>query len=299
MTYAELLLVFVVAPTVMLSGAIFLTRRFSNRFSHHSQRWDQCAPTTLWPRLAALLALMGVATLYTIPWDDHLIALGVWWYQPALLLGPSIGHIPVEEALFFPLQTLLVGVWWMGLSEWVPSMRGAMRGATRGAMRGATGGRASMERRSGTGRTIVFALGAAVWIGALALVVERWQPGVYLGWELAWALPPLLLQILLGGDILWRRWGLVSLTLVPAALYLSCVDALALHLRIWTIDPRQSLGLLIGGQLPVEELLFFVATSALIGCGLVLGSAPEMGLRARAVWRAVIATSKPDKSNNR
>lgn len=266
MTYAQLLLVFVVAPTVAL-GAAILSARYRTR--------GQKGPAPLWPKLALLLAPMGVATLYTIPWDDHLIALGVWWYRPALLLGPSIGHIPIEEALFFPLQTLLVGAWWIWLTGWTSPLADT------------ADERAAAHRRGAVGRITVFAVGVVLWIGSLALLGVRWRPGTYLGWEVAWALPPLMMQILVGGDILWRSRWLVGWVVVPATLYLSCVDALALHLGIWTIDPRQSMDLMLGGQLPIEELLFFLVTSALIGFGLVLGSAAGMRRRVQAVfdWR--------------
>lgn len=263
MTYAQLQLVFVVTPTIALS-VITLIERYRRR--------GQKEPELLWPRLVPLLALMGIATLYTIPWDDHLIAIGVWWYKSALLLGPSIGHIPIEEALFFPLQTLLVGAWWIWLTGWASPLTDIAETRT------------ADKRRGRAGRVTVVAVGAALWIGALTLLAARWRPGTYLGWEMVWALPPLLLQILVGGDILWRRRRLLGWVVVPATLYLSCVDALAIHTGIWIIDPRQSLGMLIGGQLPVEELLFFLVTSALIGFGLALGSATAMRRRAQALF---------------
>ncbi len=271
MTYARLLLLFVLAPTLMLSVAIAFDRR---RKRHEEGQ----AP--LWPQLAVLLALMGVATLYTLPWDDHLIAVGVWWYKPALLLGAYLGHIPIEEALFFPSQTLLVGMWWIWLTGRASPARNAIERDRANNLHGA-------PRRAAVG-----AAGAAVWLGALALLGAGWRPVTYVGWELAWALPPLLVQVLVGGDILWQRWRLVWWVAVPVALYLSCVDALAIHLGIWTIDPRQSLGVVIGGWLPIEELLFFLLTSALVSFGLVLGVAEELRIRTRAMsgsWRVRLA----------
>ncbi len=108
-----------------------------------------------------------------------------------------------------------------------------------------------------------------------------------LGWELAWAIPPLLLQALFGGDILWRQWRLVAGIIAPVTLYLSCVDALAIHSGIWTIDPRQSLGILLVGVLPLEELLFFTLTSTLVAFGLTLGIAEESRQRIRALFASV------------
>ncbi|HEX9036688.1 MAG TPA: lycopene cyclase domain-containing protein [Ktedonobacterales bacterium] len=262
MTYAQFLLFFIVTPLVAL-GAAALPAYF--------RRSSQPGQVALWPGIAPVLALMGIATLYTMPWDDHLIALGVWWYRPSSLFGLYIGHVPLEEALFFPLQTLLVGMWWLWLGGWAAPVAGAIDTRT------------AHTRRGALGRSAVVAVGVAAWIGSLALLGAGWRAGTYVGWEIAWALPPLLLQALVGGDILWRRRRLLGWVVIPVVVYLSCVDALAIHLGIWTIDRRQSLGLLIGARLPVEELLFFLVTSALIGCGLVLGSATESRRRARAL----------------
>ena len=63
----------------------------------------------------------------------------------------------------------------------------------------------------------------------------------------------------------------VLLALVPATLYLSATDALAIgRWGTWTIDPAQSLHVLLGGMLPVEEFVFFLLTSTLLTLGIVL-----------------------------
>jgi lycopene cyclase domain-containing protein len=268
MTYGQLLVIVVVAPILALSVALFVDQR----------RRSGAAVCSPWrPIGVTLLALVVLATLYTMPWDDHLIAMGVWWYQPVLLSGIFISHMPVEEVLFFPLQTILVGLWWIWLAThaaWldieVPT-------------------RVRSWRRSVSGRLAVCAMGAALWLGALVLLRAEWRPETYLGWELAWALPPLLLQLLVGGDTLWRQWRLVGASVASAALYLSGVDTLALHVGIWTIDPHQSLGILLYGQLPLEELVFFLVTSALVVCGLTLGASPEVQRRIRMLPTGVSA----------
>ena len=52
-----------------------------------------------------------IALLYTTPWDNYLVATGVWWYDPALVTGLTLGWVPIEEYTFFILQTLLAGLW--------------------------------------------------------------------------------------------------------------------------------------------------------------------------------------------
>jgi lycopene cyclase domain-containing protein len=96
-----------------------------------------------------------------------------------------------------------------------------------------------------------------------------------------WALPPVLVQLGLGADILWQERRLLIVVIVPATLYLSVADAVAIHLGVWTIDPQQSTGLLIGGALPLEEFIFFLLTTTLVAFGLALGLAPAPRTRLR------------------
>ena len=67
-----------------------------------------------------------------------------------------------------------------------------------------------------------------------------------------------------------------------ALIYLCSVDTLAIHVGIWTIDPHQSLGVLLAGQLPLEEVIFFSLTSTLVAFGLVLGVAAASRERLHA-----------------
>ncbi len=88
MTYGQFLLIFV-APPMLLFG--WLMRRHINR------------------RLALVIGtLVFAAVLYTTPWDNYLVAAGVWYYDPRLVFNINFGYVPVEEYTFFAFQTLLV-----------------------------------------------------------------------------------------------------------------------------------------------------------------------------------------------
>src|SRR3990172_9405035 len=52
-----------------------------------------------------------LAVLYTTPWDNYLVATGVWYYNPDLVTGIVIGYVPIEEYTFFVLETFLPGLW--------------------------------------------------------------------------------------------------------------------------------------------------------------------------------------------
>jgi lycopene cyclase domain-containing protein len=137
---------------------------------------------------------------------------------------------------------------------------------------------------------------SGAWLASLWLLASGWQPGTYLGLELAWALPPIALQLALGADTLWRYRRRVLTALAAATLYLCAADALAIGAGVWTIDPRQSLHWLIGGVLPVEEFTFFLLTNTLVIFGLTLSLAPE----TRERWarlKALVAQRGPARES--
>ncbi|HEV8193261.1 MAG TPA: lycopene cyclase domain-containing protein [Ktedonobacterales bacterium] len=272
MTYARLLLQFLAVPIIVL--AMLVLR------DEHQQKRDRGAAWQGGLPYMVLVALIGVAILYTLPWDNHLIATRVWWYRPTLVSGIAFGWIPLEEVIFFPLQTLLIGLWCLWL---LPRL--ASRTAT--------------EAFAGDGSNTKISLvcviaGSCLWLIALVVLRLGWQPGTYLGWELVWGLAPLILQLGLGADILWRYRRLLCATLVPAIPYLCAIDTLAIHNGIWTISPQQSLGILIGGQLPLEEVVFFSLTSALVASGLLLGVTAETRERLQR-YRALLGLSKESR----
>jgi lycopene cyclase domain-containing protein len=92
---------------------------------------------------------------------------------------------------------------------------------------------------------------------------------------LVWFLPPILLQLGFGADILWRYRRLVLVGFVPPTLYLWLVDGLAIASGTWTINPEDILGLDLFGVLPIEEATFFLVTNVVIAFGMVLMLARE------------------------
>ena len=216
-----------------------------------------------YPPLRMLTILVVIAVVYTTPWDNYLVATKVWWYDPQLVTGIVLGWVPLEEYTFFVLQPILVGLWLLWLAKRVPqpSQDGMIMGA----------------------RAISLAVVGVIWLVAVGILIAGWQPGTYLALELAWALPPIMLQLYFGADILLRQWRLVLLTIVPMTFYLSAADSIAIGAGTWTIDPAQSMGLLLWGILPVEEFVFFLLTTVLVTFGLTLGIAAQSWKQLRAL----------------
>ncbi|MGE5334811.1 MAG: lycopene cyclase domain-containing protein [Nitrososphaerota archaeon] len=281
MTYAQFLLLFLLVPIVVLVALVLRDRSGARKRGTEPIGW---AP------LLMVLALMVVAMLYTTPWDNALIANRVWWYAPERVSGITVGWIPLEELSFFLLQTLLIGLWFLWLIPRLGRSGSDAEKRARALTDDKTGGYGQSDREGSRVRVVAATAGAGLWMVALGILLGRWRPGTYIGWELIWALPPIILQLSLGADILWRHRRLAGAVLVPMVLYLCVADALAIRAGIWTIDPRQSLGILVGGWLPLEEVVFFSLTTMLVAFGLVLGLAAETGRRLHA-YRARLSFS--------
>ena len=251
MTYGEVLAVYVV-PVL---AAVFIANVWLDGRRRGPRPW--------W----AVAGLALVALIYTTPWDNYLVATGVWWYDPRLVSGVTFGWVPAEEYCFFVLQTLLTGLWTAAL------------------VRGGAGG--PEETESGGVGIRMAAAGVAIALAVLGagLLAMGWRPGTYLGLILAWAMLPLALQLLFGADLLWARPRQLAAAIGIPTAYLWAVDALALSAGTWTIDPGQTTGLLVG-PLPVEEMLFFLLTNVIVACGVTLLLHAETPARARRLLSA-------------
>jgi lycopene cyclase domain-containing protein len=258
MTYAQFLLYFLCFPIVLLSLATWRDLRSQLR----PAEWFRNMPGWL-----AVCILVVQAVVYTTPWDNYLVANGIWFYDHQLVTGLTIGWVPIEEYIFFILQTALTGLWLLWLSRRIalpqsgPSQPELMR------------------------KIAVIGVGS-IWLISVIGLYLAWQPFTYLGLILGWALPPLILQIAFGADILWRSRRLIGLVVGSVSVYLCAMDSLAIRAGTWTIEPAQSLNVFLGGVLPVEEFVFFLMTNLLITFGITLLLSQE----SRQRWKNLSST---------
>ncbi len=112
----------------------------------------------------------------------------------------------------------------------------------------------------------------------------------YLALELGWALPPIILQWVVGWKFLQRQRRVWLLAILIPTLYLSLADSTALGL-VWTISPAQSLGIVVG-NVPLEEIVFFLLTNTLVAQSILLarygGELSREWQRKLANWRVGI-----------
>jgi putative membrane protein len=255
MKYFGFLARFVVLPLAVLT---FLAWRDKKRGKNLPDAFQGVSPT------ATTLGHVALAVAYTTPWDNYLVATKVWWYDPKLVTGFLLGYVPIEEYTFFVLQTLLTGSWMLFLARNLPANEEKPKNP--------------MLIRLG----MTAALGL-IWIRSVLAFIKGGSSRTYMSITLAWALIPIMIQTLFGGDILWQHRRLVALGIIPTSIYLSAADSLAIEGGTWTISPEKSINLKIGGKLPFEEALFFFLTNTLISMGFTLFLAKDSQSRV-PIW---------------
>jgi len=257
MTYLQFHLVFLLPPIALL---LWLARNDVR---------SRVRPGSEDPRVqrASLGVLALLALVYTTPWDNYLVYRGVWGYPPGRVAF-TIGYVPIEEYLFFLLQTVLTGLILLASSRRLPSPATDPLSPN-----------AAMAARI-VGTTVFLALAAA------GFVLLRFESGLYLGLILAWAAPVAAIQWAAGGPELVRHARLVGTAIAVPTVYLWLADRAALELGIWWISPTFTTGIAPLG-LPLEEATFFLFTNVIVVQGLTLFVL--LGPRLRARWVALRA----------
>ncbi len=92
----------------------------------------------------------------------------------------------------------------------------------------------------------------------------------YLALELGWALPPIVLQWLVGWPFLQRQRRSWLLGVLIPTVYFAFADSISLGI-VWTINPAKSLGLLVG-NVPLEEIVFFLLTDTVVVQSIILAA---------------------------
>ena len=241
MTYFNFLLIFLGIPLLGLVGLVWRDRHLGIRLPAHLQTWNP-----VW----VVVAHIGLALGYTTPWDNYLVANGIWYYQPHLISGVLIGWVPLEEYLFFVLQTIVSGAWGgFLLKRFAPHPAFVPNQRVRFGLSGVVG---------------------IIWLASCLWLASGHQPATYTNLILSWALFPILIQCVFGADILWHYRLPISLATLSTTLYLSVSDSFAIQAGTWEISPVYSFELFLLGRLPVEEFLFFLLTNLLVAVGVSL-----------------------------
>ena len=228
LSYLEFHMLFVLPPILLLG---WLARRRSG---------------TWWGRrpLSGLGIILILAVVYTTPWDNVLIDVGVWWYGDGAVVA-TIWHAPVEEYLFFVLQPILTAFFLFLFP---------------------TG--ADQSLRIPASHRFVGAVGG-LGIGVVGWLLLGSSSTFYLGAILLWAGPILAIQWAFGLTYLWRVRRRATLAILVPSVYLWIADRIAIGMGIWVISEEYTTGYALFG-LPIEEATFFLVTNVFVVQGIVL-----------------------------
>jgi lycopene cyclase domain-containing protein len=200
---------------------------------------------------SAIFIHILLAVAYTTPWDNYLVATGVWYYNPELVTGIVLGYVPIEEYTFFVVETILAGLWWWFLARRISHPASEFK----------------------PDRLLVYlstGLLISLWLIFTYLFFFGDPQYTYLSITLFWAIPPIVIQLLFGADILWHYRKLVFWAILVPGTYLSLMDIVALNETTWSISPGQTTGILFFGILPLEEVVFFFITNVMLSFGMTL-----------------------------
>ncbi|XP_025196896.1 bifunctional lycopene cyclase/phytoene synthase-like [Melanaphis sacchari] len=191
-----------------------------------------------------------MAFVYTTPWDNYIIFHNAWMYKPKNILA-VIGYVPVEEYMFFVIQTVMTSLWALVCTRWSPAC--------------------FYFNFNKTSYTLIR------WIPILVLAFTAIQgyniavPGkdtFYLGCILWWSCPVIMFLWYGAGNYFVKKSTSTAIAVIVPTLYLCWVDRIALKDDVWHINEKTSLNIFVVDDLPFEECLFFLITNVII----VLGS---------------------------
>ena len=270
MTYSLFLMIFLGLPLGILG--------FVTWFDVYKKK-DFPQPFSFFSFGLIILIHIFLAVVYTTPWDNYLVANQVWYYENEKIAGILLGWVPLEEYLFFILQTFATGLWLRFLVVRLPLPKNEF-----------------VPNWSDRFRPIVILL--LILLGSLVGLLLQWNAGTYISLILIWSIPPIILQFIFGGDVLRYHWRLVSLGVLVPTLYLSLADSFAIISGVWEINPEFSLNLFLGGVLPLEEFLFFLMTNTMISFGSCLLLAHSSHERMRLIFSSWSNKSKLRESRS-
>ena len=205
-------------------------------------------------RWSGVAVLAAIAFFYTIPWDNYLVASGIWSYGDGRVIEwLVIGYVPIEEYAFFVLQPIMTGCF----VHWYCAVRADSLDRLREPLR--------RGKPAVIGCLCFLLLAVGGWL-ALELAGARF---CYLGLIVVWAAPVLAFQWGYGGATLLRLRPLLVPSVVGPTVYLWIADMIAIEWGIWLIHEATSTGWKLF-SLPLEEAVFFLLTNMMVVQGLLL-----------------------------
>jgi lycopene cyclase domain-containing protein len=206
--------------------------------------------TTAWTsgEAAAFGWVLLAVMIFTTPWDNFAAKWGIWGF-PREKYSLRIGYLPVEEYLFFVLQSVNVMLTVRALFHFFPNWE--------------TG----LETGIDLWTLIYLGLSLLPWVLIVwQLRMQRKKRGPRLNYalHLVWFLPVVYAQWIVASPLFLGHAGLLALVMAIFGIYYSLADLVAVRGGTWFFDEKQITGFKLADVLPWEEVAFFFLTSLLV-----------------------------------
>lgn len=254
LSYSLVLFVFVGIPTLILVF-ISLSVKVLNK------------QTSLY-----LLSLSVIAVLYTTPWDNYLVYHSVWYYDQNKIWNVFIWFVPLEEYLFFVIQT-----WFTGLVTLLLIHNQDKIKNNHEIIKVPSESRAKLtwvinEAVNNVREPKAILLISLTVMSSLLLWLFKFSTLFYFLLITAWALYPITLQLVVGFRFIGRYGSSLLAGVTLTSLYLCIVDYISINDKVWEINKLYTINGLGVGVLPFEEIWFFIITNVLVSLGIILFS---------------------------
>lgn len=230
LTYMQVHLYFTLPPTILL---YLLIRPVISSFDRMK-----------------MLTLCILAVTYTTPWDNYIIYHKAWWYRKDAVIG-TIGWVPIEEYIFFVIQTIFTSLWTICCSRW--TLHSLHLRHTK---------RLQSELIKYLGIVLMV---IAILCGWLHAIPDR--KTFYLCSIIWWSLLVVVILWYIGSSYIVRRYQQILCSVVLPSVYFCYVDLIALRAKVWHINERTSLEMFPISELPIEEVIFFFITNFMVVMG--------------------------------
>ncbi|XP_031621320.1 bifunctional lycopene cyclase/phytoene synthase-like [Contarinia nasturtii] len=197
-----------------------------------------------------MMVLCVMAVLYTTPWDNYIIYNKAWWYRKDAVIG-TIGYVPIEEYLFFVIQTIHTTLWTSLCSRWTLH---------------------SLHLKN-YNRPKFHLIRYGVIAISLVFIVAGYRHAIpatkpfYLGCMTCWVFVVVTLLWYMSGPYIVKRYKATLISILVPSIYLCYVDLIALRARVWHINEATSLEIFPIEDLPLEEILFFFFSNMIVALG--------------------------------
>jgi len=192
------------------------------------------------------LVLLAVL-IFTTPWDNYAAACGIWGF-PTGRYSFKIGYLPLEEYLFFLLQSLNVILAERFLTRRFQFFQNACS--------------TPLHQEQ---FMMLFSF-IVVWFAWGFYWLKNPGPRAhhYMRHLLFWFLPVIFIQYIIAGFLISSHSALLLLLTLAFGTYYTATDIIAVRAGTWFIDGQQTTGFKLFGILPWEEAVFFYLTSLLV-----------------------------------